>query len=280
VPILRRNDHAGDVTDSTYGRRNSRAAARVCLNMQIEVWSDVVCPWCFIGKRRLDEALARFEHRADVEVVYRSFELDPSTPVGEHELAVEHLGRKYGAGSPSPRAVGEQMTERVAEVGRSMGIEFDYSKAVRANTFDAHRLLHLALAAGGPELQRVLADRLFDAYFTQGAIVDDHATLQRIAESAGLDTADVAAVLASDKFADDVRADVAQARAYGASGVPFFVLDKTFGISGAQPLEVFAAGLQQAWEARKPALVTVTSDAAVTDDAPGEVCGPDGCEPS
>jgi predicted DsbA family dithiol-disulfide isomerase len=248
--------------------------------MQIEVWSDVVCPWCYIGKRRLEEALAGFEHRADVEVVYRSFELDPTTPVGEHVLAVEHLGRKYGRGSADPRAVGEQMTERVTEVGRTLGIDFDYAKAVRANTFDAHRLLHLALASGGPDLQRTLADRLFDAYFTHGAIVDDHAELQRIAESAGLDAADVSAVLASDKFADDVRADVAQARAYGASGVPFFVLDKTFGISGAQPLEVFAAGLQQAWDARQPALVPVAAaaDPSTTDDAPGEVCGPDGCD--
>ena len=237
--------------------------------MRIEIWSDVVCPWCYIGKRRLETALAGFEHADDVEVVYRSFELDPSAPRHGHELTTGVLARKYGRTEAQMRQMQEQLIATAAEEG----LAFRLLENVHTNTIDAHRILHLALETGGPALQRDLKEALLAAYFVRAEDVGDHAVLRAAATEAGLDEARVAEVLASDEYADAVQADIAQARAYGATGVPFFVVDRKYGVSGAQPADVFSRVLEQAWAESHPVLDLVGSSGS----GDGVVCGPDGC---
>lgn len=233
--------------------------------MRIEIWSDVVCPWCFVGKRRLESALAGFEHADEVEVVYRSFELDPTAPHHGHELSTGVLARKYGRSEGEMRRMQQQLIDLAAEEG----LAFRLFDTVHTNTVDAHRLLHLALDAGGPALQRELKEALLSSYFEQAEDVGDHDVLAKVAVGIGLDEARVRDVLAGQEYADAVAADIAQARAYGATGVPFFVVDRAYGISGAQPAEVFSQVLDQAWAASHPVLQAVGGDA--------EACGPDGC---
>ncbi len=232
--------------------------------MLIEIWSDVVCPWCYIGKRRLEEALASFPHADEVDVVFRSFELDPTAPQVGTESVAEALGRKYGGGAAGVRP----MMDQVAQVAAEAGLAFDYEHATHTKTVDAHRLLHLALEEGGAALQRDLKERLLAAYFTQGRSMGDHAVLREVALAAGLDVARVDAVLAGDEYTAAVRADIDQARAYGATGVPFFVVDRRYGVAGAQPVEVFSGLLEKAWRDAHPGLQLL---------ADGTVCGPDGC---
>jgi predicted DsbA family dithiol-disulfide isomerase len=232
--------------------------------LRVEIWSDVVCPWCYIGKRRLESALAGFPHRDEVEVVFRSFELDPTAPQVGTESVLQALGRKYGGGPEAAR----RMMDRVATVAADAGLRFDYADATHTRTVDAHRLLHLALADGGPELQRAVKEALLAAYFGHGRSMGDHGVLQDVAVGAGLDRARVTEVLSSDAHADAVAADLAQARAFGITGVPFFVLDRRLAVSGAQPVEVFAEALRRAWESGHPPLSVM---------ADGSVCGPDGC---
>ncbi len=229
--------------------------------MRIEIWSDVVCPWCYIGKRRLESALADFPH--EVEVVWRSFELDPGSPAVATETVAEHLGRKYGGGP----AAGQRMIDDVEAVAAEVGLIFRLGEAKRVNTVDAHRLLHLASVEG---LQAGLEEALFSAYFTQALNVGDHDVLRTLAAGVGLDAGRVDAVLAGQEFRDAVYADIEQAQAYGATGVPFFVVDRKYGISGAQPVEVFSQVLNRAWADSHPVL-------QMAEPAGGEVCGPDGC---
>jgi predicted DsbA family dithiol-disulfide isomerase len=232
--------------------------------MRIEIWSDVVCPWCYIGKRRLEKALAAFPHAADVEVVYRSFELDPSAPTVPTETVAEALGRKYGGGPEAGRA----MVDRTEAVAAEEGLLFRHHQSLHVRTVDAHRLLHLALAQGGPALQARLKEALLSAYFVETENVADHDTLARIAIENGLDERRVTEVLASDEYADDVEADIREAAALGATGVPFFVVDRKYGVSGAQPTEVFGQVPERAWAEAHPVLeMTAGADA----------CGPDGC---
>ncbi|GGK78068.1 DsbA family oxidoreductase [Ornithinimicrobium pekingense] len=239
--------------------------------MRIDVWSDIACPWCYIGKRRLESALEGFEHADEVEVVWRSFELDPSAPVPPVETSTVALARKYGGG---PEQIA-QMQERVSELAAAEGLDYRLDRTLHLNTRDAHRLLHLALQVGGPQLQGSLKEALLEAYFVQAKDVTDQVLLEEIAVSAGLDTGAVRRVLSGDDFDAEVGADVDQARAYGASGVPFFVVDGRYGISGAQPTEVFAGAVERAWAERQPALQTIPG--TVSGDDAG-ACGPDGCE--
>lgn len=211
--------------------------------MRIEIWADVVCPWCYIGKRRLEKAVAGFEHRDEVEVVYRSYELDPFAPEVGTESTVTVLGRKLGQDEAGTRA----MMARADEVAAAEGLHFAHADAVHARTLTAHRLLHLAK---GEKRQHELLEELLAAYFTRGESLGDHDVLRAAAAAAGLDADRVDAVLGSQEFRDDVLADVAQARAYGSSGVPFFVIDGRFGISGAQPTELFEQALAEAWGSR------------------------------
>jgi len=233
--------------------------------VKIEIWSDVVCPWCYIGKRRLESALASFEHAAAVEITWRSFQLDPSASVSPTESVAEHLGRKYGGGE----AAGREMVARVTAVAAEAGLSFErYPDAWHANTRDAHRLLHLALAEGGPTVQSRLKEAMLVANFTDAENLADHGLLARVAVAAGLEPDRVRAVLASQEYGDAVDADLAQAAAYGAGGVPFFVFDQRYAVSGAQPAEAFAQVLERAWADSHPAVDVL---------AGGEVCGSDGC---
>jgi predicted DsbA family dithiol-disulfide isomerase len=211
--------------------------------VRIEIWADVVCPWCYIGKRRLEQAVAGFEHRDEVEIVYRSYELDPFAPEVGTESTVTVLGRKFGADEAGTRA----MMARADEVAAGEGLTFAHADAPHARTLTAHRLIHLARAEGR---QHEMVEQLLAAYFTRGESLGDHDVLRHAATEAGLDAARVAEVLGSDEYRDDVMADVAQARAYGSTGVPFFVIDGRFGISGAQPTELFEQALDQAWSSR------------------------------
>lgn len=214
--------------------------------MRVEIWSDVVCPFCYIGKRRFDKALAGFEHADAVEVVFRSFELDPDAPTRPTEKVPTALARKYGISV-------EQALQNMAGVDRMAadeGLTFRQADAPHANTRDAHRLLQLAAAEGGAGAQSALNERLLHNYFVDALDPADHALLRESAIAAGLDAERVDQVLNSDEFDDAVEADVAQARAYGATGVPFFVVNQRYGIAGAQPTEAFSRTLEAAWNDR------------------------------
>ena len=223
--------------------------------MRVEVWSDVVCPWCYVGKRRFEAALARFAHREDVELVWRSFELDPTAPPSPAEPGSygSRLATKYGTSAAQAQQMLDTMTATAAEEG----LDFRFDLARPGNTFDAHRLLHLALEHG---LQDTLKERLDRGTFTEGLPSSDHDALTALAVEVGLPEAEVRDVLAGTRYAEAVRADEAQARAYGISGVPFFVVDGRYGISGAQPAELVLQALDQAWSERSP--LTLVSGAA------------------
>jgi predicted DsbA family dithiol-disulfide isomerase len=208
--------------------------------MQVEIWSDVVCPWCYLGKRYFEQALERFPHRDEVEVIYRSFELDPSAPPGVTTPTVETLAGKYGMGLEQAREAQRQMEQRAAQAGLTFRMEDLRS----GNTRDAHRLLQLAGARGrGAEL----AERLHRAYFTDQASIFDHASLAGFAADVGLDRDEALAVLAGDQYAQAVEADEQVAYSLGVSGVPFFVIDRRYGISGAQPAETITQVLERVW---------------------------------
>jgi predicted DsbA family dithiol-disulfide isomerase len=210
--------------------------------MQVEIWSDVVCPWCYLGKRHFEAALESFDHRADVDVVYRSFELDPTAARDDTEPMIDVVARKYGMSRQQAADSQRQMTERAA----AAGLEFHMDGLRRGNTRDAHRLLHLAKNVG---LQPELTERLHRAYFTEQRSVFDHDGLLEIGVEAGLDQADVRRVLASVDYDDAVDTDEAMAASLGATGVPFFVIDRRYGISGAQPAAAITQVLHDAWAA-------------------------------
>jgi predicted DsbA family dithiol-disulfide isomerase len=237
--------------------------------MKVEIWSDVVCPWCYIGKRRFEAALATFAHRDAIEVVWRSFELDPTTAsarfAGDGPDYVDRLAAKLRLS----REQAQQAVASTTAAAAGVGLDFHMDRALAANTFDAHRVIHLAAARG---LQAQVEERLMHAHFAEGAAVGDRATLVRLASEAGLEAAEVERVLESGEYADAVRADEAEAAALGIRGVPFFVLDRRYGVSGAQPAEHLLAALEQAWAEREPVRV-VNDGGAGTDEA----CGPDGC---
>lgn len=209
--------------------------------MRVEIWSDVVCPWCYVGKRNFESALAEFEHRDDVEVVWRSFELDPSAPTEREGDYVTHLARKYGMGRDQAQNMIDSMTGK----GASVGLVLDFGTARPGNTFDAHRLIHFAAEKG---VQGALKERLLRATFSEGEPIGDRTALARLAEEVGLVFDEAAAVLESDAYAGDVRADEELAMELGISAVPFFVIDRKFGIPGAQPPDVILQALQRAWE--------------------------------
>ncbi len=226
--------------------------------VKVEVWSDVVCPWCYIGKRRFEAALAGFEHRSEVELVWRSFELDTSAPTSTADQGryAERLATKYGCSVAEAQAMIDNMTVTAAQEG----LDFRFDLARPGNTFDAHRLLHLAREHGH---QDALKERLDRATFTDGSPVSDHVALRGLAVEVGLPEAEVDALLSSDRYAEAVRADEAQAGAYGINAVPFFVVDGKYGISGAQPAVIILQVLDQAWSEGAPlTLVTPASDAS------------------
>jgi predicted DsbA family dithiol-disulfide isomerase len=210
--------------------------------MQVEIWSDVVCPWCYIGKRHFEEALASFAHRDEVEVTWRSFQLDPTAPVGDGGPTSEILAERYGV---SGQRVAE-MQARVTDVAAKAGLDYHLERTHSGSTLDAHQLLHLAHERG---VQDAVKERLLRAYFTEGESLFDHETLVRLAADAGLDPEEAAHVLAEGTYADAVQADLALARSFGIRGVPFFVIDRALAVEGAQPAEVLRDALEQGWAA-------------------------------
>lgn len=206
--------------------------------MKVEIFSDIACPWCYIGKTRFEKALGKYEHADAVEVVWRSFQLDPSAPTHDPGTTASHLARKYGVSEE--RALG--MMGAATQAAAEDGLEFHLDRALSANTFDAHRVTHLGVAKGRG---REVMERLMRAYQRDGENVADHDTLVRLAAEAGLEAEDVREALSSGAYADAVEADFEKARAYGVSGVPFFVFDEKHGASGAQPVEFFLAALRQ-----------------------------------
>lgn len=205
--------------------------------MKVEVWSDVVCPWCYVGKRRLERAVEQFG--GDVDIEFRSFELDPTAPRTQEGTASEHLQKKYGRTAEEVAS----MQARIKQIGAEEGLDLRVEDTRRGNSFDAHRLLHLAKERG---LQPELKERLMRAYFTESEPIGEPDLLQRVAVEAGLDADEVADVLASHRYAEAVRDDERLAQQIGINGVPFFVLAGRYAISGAQPAELMREALQTA----------------------------------
>jgi predicted DsbA family dithiol-disulfide isomerase len=206
------------------------------VSVKIEIWSDVVCPWCYIGKRRLEQALGEFEHADEVEITWRSFQLNPDAPFREAVPTLDYLARRFG-----PQA--QAMVSRVADLGRSDGLDLNFGTALTVNTMDAHRVLHLA---ADHDLAGAAKERLLHAHFTEGADLSDPDTLAGLLGEVGLDPDRVRAVATGNEYADAVRADIEEAHELGANGVPFFVIDRKYGIPGAQPAEVFLRALRTA----------------------------------
>jgi predicted DsbA family dithiol-disulfide isomerase len=209
--------------------------------LTVEIWSDVVCPWCYIGKRRFEAALEAFEHADELTIMWRSFELDQEAPKVPEGTATERLAAKYGMTLERATELHAEMTERAA----AEGLDFRFDLARGGNTFDAHRLIHLAATYGH---QAAAKERLMRAYFTEGEAIADPETLVRVLADVGIDPVEARDVLATDRFAEDVREDELLASRLGIQGVPFFVLDRRLGVSGAQPPEVLVQALERAWE--------------------------------
>jgi predicted DsbA family dithiol-disulfide isomerase len=208
--------------------------------MDVEIWSDIACPWCYVGKRRFEAALARFEHRDDVTVTWRSFELDPSAPAERPGERAAHLAAKYGLELERAREMERQMTETAAADG--LTFRFDIARA--GNTYDAHRVVHLAADHG---LADAMQERLMAAYQGEGALMSDHDALARLGADVGLDADEVRGMLASDRYADAVRGDERTAAQLGISAVPFFVVDRAIGASGAHPPDALLRLLDEGW---------------------------------
>jgi predicted DsbA family dithiol-disulfide isomerase len=233
--------------------------------MRVEIWSDIACPWCYVGKARFEKALAAFPHRDGVEVVHRSFELDPGRAKDDVQPVLTMLAKKYGMSEAQAQAGEDNLGAQAAAEG------LDYLTRGRdhGNTFDMHRLLHFAKEHGR---QDELVQILYRANFAEerSVFTEGEERLVALAAEAGLDADAARAVLADPAaYADEVRADEREAAQLGANGVPFFVLDRTYGVSGAQPAEVFTQALNQAWGERSPL--------KLIDEGAADACGPDGC---
>jgi len=226
--------------------------------MRVEIWSDVVCPWCFIGKRRFETAVARFDR--PVEVVWRSYELDPGAPPVREGSSVERIARKYGMTVAEAAA----QHQRITDLAAAEGLDYHLERARSGRSLDAHRILHLAGERG---IQDAVKERLLAGYLQEGVAIGLPEELAPLAVSAGLDPGEVDAVLAGDAYTDAVRADEERATELGITGVPFFVIDGRFAIPGAQDPDTILAVLERAWERRAPVVV----------GGPGEACEGDSC---
>jgi len=230
--------------------------------MKIEIWSDIACPWCYIGKRRFEQALNQFPHRDALDIVWRSFELDTTAPARQTTPTVELLATKYRMSVEKAQA----MMDSMAATGALDGLEFRFDRAISGNTFDAHRLIHFAATVGQ---RAAMVERLFAAYFTEGEAMGDHDTLVRLAVDVGLDASAVRVMLSSTAHASDVRSDEARAQQFGITGVPFFAIDERYGISGAQPPAAIVDALTQAWKE------SATADPAAPSHMPARARDPE-----
>jgi len=234
--------------------------------MKVEVWSDIMCPFCYIGKRHYESALDKFEGRNNVEIEWHSFQLDPTIPknIPSKENVYQYLADKKGISYEQSA----KMHERVIEMAKNAGLDYRFDKAIVANSFDAHRLIQLAKTKG---LGDAAEERLFRAYFTEGKDFGDHATLIEIGKEIGLSEEDVKSALVNDALAEKVEQDILEASEIGVQGVPFFVFDRKYAVSGAQPPEYFLQALNQSFGEWKKA----SPDTELA-PAEGAVCGPDG----
>ena len=238
--------------------------------MKVEIWSDVVCPWCYIGKRRFEKAMEHFSHREHVQVVWRSFELDPDAQARYPDTLDELLAHKLHTTPEQVAALNARMIRLAAEEG----LDYRFDCAHPGNTFAAHRLLHLAKARG---LQAATKERLLHGYFSEGLPIGDAEALVQVVAEVGVDADEACAVLAGDAYSAEVRADEQRAMAFGIRGVPFVVIDEQYGVSGAQPSEVFLQALETAWAAAHPlTLVGTATDAADATNEAG-VCADESC---
>ncbi|WP_422935320.1 DsbA family oxidoreductase [Sinomonas sp. P47F7] len=244
--------------------------------MNVDIWSDIACPWCFIGKRRFEKALAEFPHKDQVTVTWHSFQLDPSLPEHYDGTELEYLSQRKGL---QPARV-EQMFGHVAQVAAREGLAYDFGKVVVANSFAGHELIHLAKAvdaagagtgAGPKNTADGVKEALLSAHFEKGQDIGSREVLVEVGVAAGLAEADITEALDAGTYRDAVHADIREAQSLGIQGVPFFVLDNKYGVSGAQPTELFAQALDTAWRESNP-LVMVGSE-----ELNGEACGPEGC---
>ncbi len=216
--------------------------------MKIEIWSDVVCPFCYIGKRRLEKALEGFAAKDKVRIEWKSFQLDPELDNSQGLSVHEYLGKRKGG----TMADGKRMNDSMTAMAKEVGLQYDFDRAILNNTLSAHRLLHFAKEKG---VQNELKERLFKAYYTEGKDVADYNTLVQLAAEVGLDADEARAVLEENRHADEVRQDQVQAYQVGVQGVPFFVFNNKYAVSGAQSSDVFAQVLEKVWEEEKPALI-------------------------
>jgi predicted DsbA family dithiol-disulfide isomerase len=230
--------------------------------MDVEIWSDIACPWCYVGKRRFEAALQQFEHRDAVTVTWRSYELDPQAPPERSGGNAQNLAAKYRMSLDEAQAKLDEMTA----MAKGDGLDFRFDLARGGNTLDGHRLIHLASDHG---LQDVAKERLMRAYLTEGELISDRDTLVRLGVEIGLDADAVAAMLASDRYVEDVRQDEETAYGFGIQGVPFFVVDRKMGASGAHPPEAMLELLRRGWAERAPEPIAVVAE--------GDSCGVDGC---
>ncbi|MDB4972502.1 MAG: 2-hydroxychromene-2-carboxylate isomerase/DsbA-like thioredoxin domain protein [Myxococcaceae bacterium] len=238
--------------------------------LSIEVWSDIACPWCYIGKRRLEAALDEFPQRDRVQVIWRAFELDPSAPAVRDigQSYAERLAKKYGTGV----AEAGGMLKRMVDTAAAEGLDFDFDQIRPGNTFLAHRLLHLARERG---CQDAVKERFLSAYMTEGEKIGDPDTLVRLATQAGLEHDEVIGLVSSDLYADAVRADQQEARQIGIDGVPFFLLGRRYAVAGAQPAELLLRALNKTWEELPEAFEAFST--ASEEQTEGALCGPEGC---
>jgi predicted DsbA family dithiol-disulfide isomerase len=229
----------------------------------VEIWSDIVCPWCYIGKRRFEAALERFDHRGEVEVRWRSFELDPRAPFRRPGTMVDHIAAKYGMSVEDAAARLEALNSLAAQDG----LTYDLARTQGGNTFDAHRLVHLGYESG-PATGAAVKEALLKAYFVDLLPVSEPDVLVEVGTSAGVDTDDIRKTLDSDRFSAEVRADELDAANLGCTGVPFFVIDRAFAIPGAQDADTMLLTLERAWARSHPAApeVVVAGGGAVCTD--------------
>lgn len=235
--------------------------------VKIEIFSDVACPWCFIGKRRFETALESFEHRDEVEVEWKSFQLDPTLPEHDHRKEIDYLAETKGM----PREQVTQMLAHVTQQAAGEGLEYDFDSLVVANSWKAHRVIQRAKAVSLETAER-LEEQLFRAHFEDGMDIGSEDVLVELGTAAGLTAEQVREALDEDRWETAVKQDLATARALGVSGVPFFVLERKYGISGAQPVEVFAQALEQSWAESQP--LQMVQPVGLD----GQACGPEGCD--
>ena len=232
--------------------------------MKVEIWSDVVCPFCYIGKRKFENALKDFAHRDEVEVIWHSFQLDPNSQPALGESIHDVLARKKGVSAEEARSMGAYVSKAAEEVG----LHYDFDRTIPANTFLAHQLIHLGAHHGRQDATK---ERLMAAYYLEGQNVGDLDTLVKLGAEVGLEATESREALTAGTYANAVRLDEYQAQQIGVRGVPFFVFEDKYAVSGAQPSELFGEVLAKVWEELKPA------KPALTMVADGDACGPDGC---